>query len=82
MAKKSSGKHYESVGVHSQDKSIYKAMRNERSELEKIMNKLAAWRQGKNPWLMVDGRKVRANDYWGDHKARSFIKENTADVEV
>ena len=52
-----------------------KAVRQGRTELEKAMNKLKAWRQGKNPWITVPGPasnarmvRVRSNAAWGDPK--------------
>lgn len=46
-----------------------------RTELEKGLNKVAAWRAGKNPWVTVPGpgakelfKRVRANALWGDPK--------------
>ena len=47
--------------------------RQGRSELEKALNKLEAWRAGKNPWLTIPGPgsnkrfiRVKANNEWGD----------------
>jgi hypothetical protein len=44
-----------------------------RSHLEKALNKLAAWKQGKNPWITVPGPsknqafvRVKANALYGD----------------
>ena len=51
------------------------AVRRERSEVEKAMNKLDAWRAGKNPWITVPGPssdkrfiRVRANTLYGNPK--------------
>ena len=60
-------------------KSATKLVRRGRSEAEKLMNKLDAWRAGKNPWITVSGPsadkrfvRVRANNVYGDPKrARS-----------
>lgn len=56
-------------------KEVCKLVRRERSETEKSMNKLRAWREGKNPWITVAGdtsrerfKRVRANSLWGDPK--------------
>lgn len=52
-----------------------KEARSDRSEFDKALNKLAAWRAGKNPWVTVAGAasnarfvRVRANSLWGDPK--------------
>ncbi len=51
------------------------AVRREKSEVEKALNKLDAWRAGKNPWITVPGPssnmrfiKVRANSLYGNPK--------------
>ena len=43
--------------------------------IDRALNKLKAWQQGKNPWITVSNRernapfiKVRANNYWGNPK--------------
>lgn len=50
-----------------------KEVRKGRSALEKALNKLAAWRAGKDPWITVPGPskkeafvRVRANTLYGD----------------
>lgn len=50
-----------------------KEVRQGRSEAQKAINKLEAWRKGKNPWITVPGPqsnmrfiKVRANNLYGD----------------
>lgn len=52
-----------------------KEARRDRSEVEKALNKLEAWRKGQNPWITVPGPasnarfiRVRANNLWGDPK--------------
>lgn len=54
-------------------------VRRERSEVEKALNKLKAWRKGLNPWITVPGPssnmrfvRRRANDLWGDPKRASY----------
>jgi hypothetical protein len=54
------------------------AVRREKSEAEKAINKLDAWRKGKNPWITVPGPssnmrfiKVRANSLYGNPKNAS-----------
>lgn len=50
-----------------------KEVRQSVSSLEKAMNKVSAWKQGKNPWVTVPGIernkpwvKRRANEVYGD----------------
>ena len=50
-----------------------KEARRDRTETEKMMFKIKAWKAGKNPWLTVPGPtsnmrfvRVRANTEWGD----------------
>lgn len=60
-------------------KSVIKAARNEVTELDKALNKIRAWEQGKNPWITVFNPastreryvKVRANQVYGDPKYRN-----------
>jgi len=57
-------------------KDICKAVKRDRTELEKLTNKLRAWDRGKNPWVTVPNEntndtrarlvRVRANQAWGD----------------
>ena len=61
-----------------------KEVRMERSEAQKAINKLTAWRAGKNPWISVPGPskkesfvRVRANNLYGDPRyARANIYGN------
>lgn len=55
-----------------------KEVRQAKSEIQKSLDKLAAWRAGKNPWVTVPGPasnmryvRVRANNVWGDPKRRA-----------
>lgn len=74
MGKKTKRKTYVSKGQRdSIARSTVKAVRRGQSELEKALNKLAAWRSGKNPWITVPGPskkeafvRVRANALYGD----------------
>lgn len=57
-----------------------KDVRQGRSVLEKMLNKLDAWRQNKNPWITVPGPasnarmvRVRANSVWGDPKKTGLL---------
>jgi hypothetical protein len=61
-----------------------KEVRQGRSEAQKSINKLEAWRSGKNPWITVPGVttreafvRVRANSLYGDPRyARANIYGN------
>lgn len=61
-----------------------KEVRQGRSEVQKAINKLTAWRAGKNPWISVPGVsskepfvRVRANTLYGDPRyARANIYGN------
>ena len=61
-----------------------KEVRRDRPEFEKALNKLEAWRTGKNPWITVPGPskkeafiRVRANNLYGDPRyARANIYGN------
>ncbi len=81
MGKKVKRKTYVSKGQrHSVARSTVKAVRNGRSELDKGLNQLAAWRAGKNPWITIPGPasnmrmvRVRANAAWGDPRRTANI---------
>jgi hypothetical protein len=54
----------------------------ETAPADKILNKLTAWQQGKNPWVTIEDnqgpadrrfRKVRSNALWGNPKNRYNI---------
>ena len=75
--KKKSRDHQVSKGIHSSvDRSITKAVRRDRSPLEVLCNKSAAWKKMQNPWITIPNSnphetakrfvRVRANDLWGD----------------
>jgi len=59
-----------------------KAVRRNRTEVEKLTFKQKAWRKGRNPWLTVPNLntsekakpfvRMRANDVWGDPR-RGFM---------
>ncbi len=69
---------------------ICKAVRRNRTVVEKLLFKQKAWRRGRNPWLTVPNLntsekakrfvRARANDVWGDPR-RGFML-TTAKVEV
>ena len=57
---------------------VINAVRRDKSEGEKALNKIRAWRAGKNPWITVPGPssnmrfiKVRANSLYGNPKNAS-----------
>lgn len=65
---------------HSVARSTVKLVRQGRSEFDKALNKLTAWRAGKNPWVTVPGPsknmafvRVRANSLWGDPRRTANI---------
>jgi hypothetical protein len=80
MGKKVKRSTYVSKGQrNSIARSTVKAIKQGRSELEKAMNKLAAWRAGKNPWITVPGPskkesfiRVRANSFYGNPKTANY----------
>ena len=90
MGKKKGGKSsgFISQGIYKNvSKKTLNAMRTERSEADKMLNKQKAWLQGKNPWVTIDNPnkeqtnkrkiRVRMNDLRGgtakDLEKRSFI---------
>lgn len=89
MGKKRIRKSYTSKGLNSNvAKSTLKAVRRSVPEVDKALNKLAAWKAGKNPWITVPGPssnmrfvKVRANALYGDPRyatANIFGKRDEA----
>ena len=76
MGKKVKRKTYVSKGQRdSVSRGTVTAVRRDRSEFDKALNKLAAWKKGQNPWITVPGTtakerfvRVRANSLWGDPK--------------
>ena len=90
MGKKVKRKTKVSKGIHSNvAASTLKSVRRDVSELTKALNKLEAWRKGKNPWITVKGTqsnqpfiKVRANSVYGDpKKATANIFGGKADAQ-
>lgn len=90
MGKKVKRKTYVSKGQRdSVSRSTVKAVRQDRSEIDKALHKLEAWRAGKNPWVTVPGKqsnqkfvRVRANAVWGDPKrATANLFGGKADVQ-
>ena len=78
MGKKVKRSTYVSKGIHSNVNSgLLKSMRRDANPFEKAMNKLKAWKAGKNPWITIPNGergtnrpfiRVRANAYYGDHR--------------
>lgn len=78
MGKKTLRKTRTSKGLRASiSKSVIKAVRNARNEVDAAMHKTIAWRAGKNPWVTVQNKepgtnrpfvKVKANDLWGNPK--------------
>lgn len=65
---------------HSVARSTVKLVKRGRCPIEKAMNKIKAWRAGKNPWITVKGTesnkpfiKVRANSLYGDPRRTANI---------
>ena len=67
------------------DPSILKAVKRQRTESEKLLHKVRAWRKGRNPWIVVNNLdtnnkkekfvRVRANDAWG-HPKKIYVNDN------
>jgi len=75
MGKKRTRKSITSKGQRRNIVAGVKEVRQSVSEVNKALNKLEAWRKGKNPWITVPGTasnkrfvKVRANNLYGDYK--------------
>lgn len=75
MGKKVKRKTYTSKGERRNCVNGIKEARQQKPEVDKALNKIAAWRAGKNPWVTVKGPssnmrfiKARANSVWGDPK--------------
>jgi hypothetical protein len=79
MGKKVKRKTYASKGERrSIGRWAVNAVRRDKPEFEKALNKIEAWRAGKNPWITVPGSssnmrfiKVRANSVYGNPKNAS-----------
>ena len=73
---------------NSVSRATVKLVRKGRSELDKALNKLAAWKAGKNPWITVPGPsknmafvRVRANNLWGEPRRSANIYRGREDSE-
>lgn len=80
MAKVKSRAQYISKGEHgNMSRQLTKAVRRDRTVIDKWVIKQRAWLDDKNPWLSVENPntnetnkrfvRVRANDYWGNPHA-------------
>lgn len=65
------------------NRQTIKATRDQRPPSQNMLNKLAAWSRGQNPWIQqeyktqngkVAYRRVRAEDVWGDPRAKYKLK--------
>jgi hypothetical protein len=75
MGKKRTRKTVVSKGQRRNIVAGVKEVRQSVTEFDKALNKIEAWRKGKNPWITVPGPssnkpfvKVRANNVYGDCK--------------
>lgn len=66
---------YQSKGERKNQVNGIAEMRAARSPFDRELNKLKAWRAGKNPWITIKGPgkhqeyvRVRANTLYGDPK--------------
>ena len=75
MGKKRTRKTVVSKGLRKSIVAGVKEVRQSRTPLETMLNKLAAWRSGKNPWITVPNpakgsnrpfTRVKANSLYGD----------------
>jgi hypothetical protein len=84
-APKTSAK-YTSKGERQANRQISKAVKRDRTAIDKWVIKQKAWLKGQNPWLSVpndntaDTRarfvRVRADTYWGDPRRGFFHGSN------
>lgn len=82
MGKKRIRKTYRSAGLYSNvSNSTLKLARQGVPLIDRALNKLKAWREGKNPWITVENKerksnrpfyKVRANDLYGNPKTATY----------
>jgi hypothetical protein len=82
MGKKKVRKTYKSSGMHSNvAKSTLRLAREGVPLIERELNKVEAWLQGKNPWITVENNqrgtnrpfyKVRANELYGNPKNATY----------
>tara|TARA_B100001094_G_scaffold332587_1_gene405328 strand:- start:1185 stop:1445 length:261 start_codon:yes stop_codon:yes gene_type:complete len=81
--KQSSGKHYVSKGSVGVNKSITKAVRRERSELDKMMQALKSWKQGSpTPRSIQKSFGVTATTAHRDWVKRGWAMKDKAPVDA
>lgn len=75
MGKKRTRKAYTSKGERRSIVAGVKDSRRDMPEVDKALNKIEAWRAGKNPWVTIPGPskkeafvRARANAVYGDPK--------------
>ena len=87
MAKKSSGKHYQSKGERPiVSRNLLKQIRADRSIGWKMANITKHWAKGENPWVTIDNPnkeqtnmrriKVRTNEVWGPPRPAQIKMRN------
>lgn len=79
---------YTSKGERKADRQISKAVKRDRSVIEKMTIKQKAWLKGQNPWVTVPNDntaatnkrfvRVRANSIWGDPRKFNNILGNAS----
>lgn len=78
MGKKRCRKTKRSKGIHTSVGKIATTT----AHIDKMLNKIDAWKAGKNPWITIDNVngpsdqkhiRVRANKCWGDPRGRFNI---------
>ena len=85
--KKSSDKKGASNGIHCQNKSFERSVRQHYKKSKPfgdLVNLVKEWKAGKNPWLTIKNPndkntraryvRIRANDHWGDYKQVYLMK--------
>ena len=71
MGKKRSRKTYVSKG----QRVNVRPLKGLTSEIDKMLNKVRAWKKGQNPWISIPSKdgvagvsKIRSNTLWGNPK--------------
>ena len=89
--KKSSGNHYVSKGERKSVRGGVAQVRKDRTELDKMANKVKAWKAMKNPWITIENPNkletnkkfisYKANTIWGNPKYIMQPNKGTQDNE-